>query len=235
MCPVLENLDQVYQKTSNSQSQTHFRSAEYGSRQAIQARPDHPNRVVSPPRGFPKNLQQVAPASNRPICHEVQQQDASVCVTGTGPLATAVDALSLSWMIWVHTPSHQPYWAKWWRSCRTPHADSDYSGVALKGFQDFCSDKIVLVATDNTTLVSYINKEGGMRLGPLCALLWRILTWCTTNQVTLKARHRPAKRGSRPAIQARPDHPNRVVSPSSSFPAYSAYHGRIWTHTPSHR
>ena len=28
-----------------------------------------------------------------------------------------------------------------------------------------------------------------MRLGPFCALLWRILTWCTRNQVTLKARH----------------------------------------------
>ena len=29
----------------------------------------------------------------------------------------------------------------------------------------------LLVATDNTTLVSYINKEGGMRSDPLCALL----------------------------------------------------------------
>ena len=29
-------------------------------------------------------MQQVAPASNRPICHEVQQQVAPVCVTGTG-------------------------------------------------------------------------------------------------------------------------------------------------------
>ena len=33
-------------------------------------------------------------------------------------------------------------------------------------FQDLCSNKIVLVATDNTTVVSYITKEGG-RLGPL--------------------------------------------------------------------
>ena len=49
------------------------------------------------------------------------------------------------------------------------------------------TDKIVLVATDNTTIVSYLNKEGGMRSGPLCALLWRILTWCTRQQVTLKA------------------------------------------------
>ena len=63
--------------------------------------------------------------------------------------------------------------------------------LALKHFQDLCTDKIVLVATDNTTVVSYINKEGGMRSGPLCALLLRILTWCTRNQVTLKARHIP--------------------------------------------
>ena len=51
--------------------------------------------------------------------------------------------------------------------------------LALKEFQDLCSDKVVLVATDNTTVVSYINKEGGMRSGPVCALIWRILTWCT--------------------------------------------------------
>ena len=29
-------------------------------------------------------MQQVALASDRPICHEVQQQVASICVTGTG-------------------------------------------------------------------------------------------------------------------------------------------------------
>ena len=58
--------------------------------------------------------------------------------------------------------------------------------LPLKEFQDLCSNKIVPVATNNTTVVSYINKEGGMRSGPLCALLWRILTWCTRKQVTLK-------------------------------------------------
>ena len=41
-------------------------------------------RVVSPSRGLPLHMQQVAPAQNRLICHEVQQQVASVCVTGTG-------------------------------------------------------------------------------------------------------------------------------------------------------
>ena len=54
-------------------------------------------------------------------------------------------------------------------------------------------NNIVLIVTVNTTVVSYINKEGGMRSGTLCALLWRILTWCTRNQVTHKARHIPAR------------------------------------------
>ena len=65
------------------------------------------------------------------------------------------------------------------------------SFLALREFQDLCVGKIVLVATDNTTVVAYINKEGGMRSGPLCALLWKILTWCSQRQVTLKARHIP--------------------------------------------
>ena len=65
--------------------------------------------------------------------------------------------------------------------------------LALNEFQDLCSNNIVLVATDNTTVVAYINKEGGMKSGSLCALLWRILSWGTKKQVTLKARHIPSR------------------------------------------
>ena len=65
--------------------------------------------------------------------------------------------------------------------------------LALKEFEDLCIHKIVLVETVNTTVVSYINKEGGMRSVPPCALLWKILTWCTRNQVTLKTQHIPGR------------------------------------------
>ena len=89
--------------------------------------------------------------------------------------------------------------------------------LALKEFQNLCVGKIVLVANDSTTVVAYINKEGGMRSGPLCALLWRILTWCSQRQVTLKARHIPGRLNVIADIQAESDHPNRVVPPSGSF------------------
>ena len=39
----------------------------------------------------------------------------------------------------------------------------------------------------------YIDKERGMRPGPLCALQSRLLTWCSRTQVTLKARHIPGQ------------------------------------------
>ena len=65
--------------------------------------------------------------------------------------------------------------------------------LALKEFRTLVCNKTVLIATDNTTAVAYINKEGGMKSGSLCALLWRILSWCTRQQVTLKARHIPGR------------------------------------------
>ena len=65
--------------------------------------------------------------------------------------------------------------------------------LALKSFEHLCRDQIVLVATDNTTVVSYINKEGGMRSGSLCALLWRLLSWCHSRGIILRARHIPGR------------------------------------------
>ena len=60
MCPAVGYPDLVLQKTGDSQSRTHTRPAECGSRRAIQARLDHPYRLVSPSRGLPINMQQVA-------------------------------------------------------------------------------------------------------------------------------------------------------------------------------
>ena len=57
LCSSVENPDLVCQKTGDSQSLTHPRWAEFGSRQAIQVRPDHPDRMVSPYRGLSGNMQ----------------------------------------------------------------------------------------------------------------------------------------------------------------------------------
>ena len=48
--------------------------------------------------------------------------------------------------------------------------------LTLKCFEHLCRDQTVLIATDNTTVVAYMNKEEGMKSGSLCALLWRLLS-----------------------------------------------------------
>ena len=77
-------------------------------------------------------------------------------------------------------------------------------------------EQIVLLDRDNTTVVAYINKNGGMKSG----LLWRILSWCSRKPVTLKARHIPSwQNDSRQTLQARPDHQDRMVPPSRGLPS----------------
>ena len=75
----------MFQKTSNSESQTHSRPLKCSGGQAFQAGSDHPNRMVPPSRSFPSPVQQVASASNRSLCYEIQQQVAPVCITSSGP------------------------------------------------------------------------------------------------------------------------------------------------------
>ena len=78
-------------------SLTHSRPAECGSGQAIQARPDHPNRVVSPSRGLPLNLQQVALAQIDLFAMRFNNKLPLFVSPVPDPLATAVDALSQPW------------------------------------------------------------------------------------------------------------------------------------------
>ena len=84
MCPTVKNLDLVFPETSDSKSSAHPRPSQCDSRQTIQAGSDHPNRVVPPSGGFSTNMQPVALASNRSLCHEIQPQVASVCLSSTG-------------------------------------------------------------------------------------------------------------------------------------------------------
>ena len=114
LCPTVENLNLVYQKTSDSQSPAHSRLAECGRRRAIQASPDHPDRVVPPSIGF------------QVICSRWHQPQIDLFATRFNklplflspvpdPLASVVEALSLPWEVLDEiTLSHQqPSWAKW--------------------------------------------------------------------------------------------------------------------------
>ena len=93
--------------------------------------------------------------------------------------------------------------------------------LALKEFRTLCYNKTVLIATDNTTVVAYINKEGGDEVGiTVCPTVENpVLVYQTADNPQGTSHPRPAERDSRQAIQAWPDHSNRVVTSSRSIPS----------------
>ena len=123
----------------------------------------------------------------------LEEQLEGTGITRKHALQIFTDASKEGWGTHLNEHTARGTWSLPESKLHINHLELKVFFLALKDFQDLCSDNIVLVATDNTTVVAYINKEGGMKSGCLCALLWRILSWCTRKQVTLKARQIPGR------------------------------------------
>ena len=65
--------------------------------------------------------------------------------------------------------------------------------LALKTFvpQLSLQQRIIQVASDNTTVCAYINKQGGTRSWDMFALTWHMFAFCHKNKVVPSARHVP--------------------------------------------
>ena len=134
VCPSVENLDLVHQETCDHQSTTHSRPFKRGSGQTVQARPNYSNRMVAPSRVFSNHMQQVAPSSSRPLCHEVQQQVAPVCIPSTrlpGHCSRCTQsAMGGSGCICLPTGSHSGQGGGEVMGLSMQENDTDCSGVA---------------------------------------------------------------------------------------------------------
>ena len=65
--------------------------------------------------------------------------------------------------------------------------------LALKQAKTFIHHSCIMISTDNTTVVSYINKQGGTYSPNLCVEVWKILNWCLEQDIVIRVRHIPNK------------------------------------------
>ena len=84
LCPPMEDINLVYQQAGYTLGTTHSRQAECGGRQTIQTGPNHSNGVVPVSTSFSKDMSHVAPTSNRPVRHKVQQQTSPLRLSSSG-------------------------------------------------------------------------------------------------------------------------------------------------------
>ena len=65
--------------------------------------------------------------------------------------------------------------------------------LALQAFQEDVAGHHVTAMCDNSTVVAYVNKQGGMVSRPLCLLTSRLLRWTESFDVHLEARYLPGE------------------------------------------
>ena len=85
---------------------------------------------------------------------------------------------------------------------------------ALQHWAPLLQGHHVLVATDNSTVVSYINKQGGTRSPSLLRLTVDLLLWLERQDIVVRARHIP---GCLNVIADHLSRPNQLISKSGPF------------------
>ena len=65
--------------------------------------------------------------------------------------------------------------------------------LALKKAIKHIHHTCVMILTDNTTMVPYINKQGGTHSPNLCVEVWKILHWCLEYDIVIRVHHIPGK------------------------------------------
>ena len=62
-------------------------------------------------------------------------------------------------------------------------------GRAIRALRDHVQGRSLTVFSDNTTVVAYINRQGGTRSPQLCLRVWSLLQWCRAHDIVLRATH----------------------------------------------
>ena len=97
------------------------------------------------------------------------------------------DASNKGWGAHLNQSSTKGLWSDQEKRLHINVLELKAVSLALRSFKDQCQNQTVLVATDNSTVVAYINKQGGTHSAEMCALLWKIMTWCHHYRIKLKA------------------------------------------------
>ena len=155
---------------------THPRPTECDSRQTIQTRPDHSNKMVPSPRGLPIHMLLVAPTPSGAVCHQVQQQTATVCITGSKPLGVGsgctLSVLGRSGPIWLLTSNHLGQSGGEVAGLPMQHNHTDCTGVAqhalVQGSSGHVQSDPTVPAQSGDSAIQTVPAQEPVKLEPTC-------------------------------------------------------------------
>ena len=146
---------------------------------------------------YPQSLDNLLPWTEAIVAHLDWWQNPSNVMKGADlhpkdhSIQLFTDASNEGWGAHLDQNSTKGLWSEREKRLHINDLELKAVSLALRDFKDQCQNQTVLVATDNSTVVAYINKQGGTHSAKMCSLLWKIMTWCHHYHITLKARHIP--------------------------------------------
>ena len=108
-------------------------------------------------------------------------------------LTILTDASKMGWGAVLDRDKAQGLWGEKDKSQHINVLEMRAIQHALLIFKEKIQKETVLIKSDNLTVVSYINKQGGTRSKKLCNLTLEILEWCNSLDTKLVASHIPGK------------------------------------------
>ena len=144
---------------------------------------------------FPQSLDKVVPVSQLIKDHLAWWMDPQNLLKGSNlhqkehNVLIFTDASEKGWGAHLSNCTISGVWQQSERNLHINILELKAVFLALKHFQGQLRQKIVLVSSDTSTVVSYINKEGGTHSFEICALMWRILAWSNAREIQIRARH----------------------------------------------
>ncbi|KAL3976218.1 tctex1 domain-containing protein 2 [Sarotherodon galilaeus] len=115
----------------------------------------------------------------------------------------STDASLRGWGALCEGASVRGIWSTAQRQLHINHLELLAVFLALKHFRPVLEGQHVLVRTDNSTVVSYINRQGGTRSLPLLKLSRSLLLWCSVHFLSLRATHVPGHLNLGPDLLSR--------------------------------
>jgi hypothetical protein len=99
------------------------------------------------------------------------------------------DASNDGWGGWMGNLEVQGQWTLPFKNWHINLLELEAVRRTCEHFQNQLQNKHVLIQCDNSTVVSYINRQGGTKSPSLCMLLWKFLLWAQERGISFQAVH----------------------------------------------
>ena len=106
---------------------------------------------------------------------------------------TSTDASNLGWGAFLHPYHVSGLWSPQEARLHINSLELLAVFLALQSFEDLIFEQSIMIRSDNSTVVSYINHQGGTHSPSLCNLTLVLWDWCRERSIHLLASHVPGE------------------------------------------